>query len=176
MVTLGALGLSALLLAIAGIYAVVSYGVAQRTHEFGVRMALGARASHIVRGAVGGASVLVALGVLVGLVLGTFSARLVSDQLYGIKPFGPTAFAVVTLVNRASLRSGRFHSGAARRTSIRLRRYATNKHCRTDYGVGPGFKSEWEPTRRQRCGSHRRGVVESTSSRWLDVKRSNLIY
>jgi len=96
-VTLGALGLVALVLAIAGIYAVVSYGVAQRTHEFGVRMALGARAAHIVRRAVGGALVLVALGVLVGLVLATFSTRLVSDQLYDIKPFDPTTFAVVTL-------------------------------------------------------------------------------
>jgi len=96
--TLGALGLLGLLLAIAGIYAVVSYGVSQRTHELGVRMALGARARHIVQRVVTGALALTIIGVLCGIVVGAFAVRLVADQLYGVKPYDPLTFGIVMIM------------------------------------------------------------------------------
>jgi putative ABC transport system permease protein len=96
-VTLGALGVVAFVLAIAGIYAVVSYGVAQRTHELGVRMALGARAPQIVQRVVGGTLGLTIIGVLCGVVVGAFTVRLVADQLYGVKPYDALTFGIVIL-------------------------------------------------------------------------------
>ncbi len=96
-ITLGTLGLLGLMLAIAGIYAVVSYGVAQRTHELGIRMALGARARHTVQRVVAGALGLAIIGVLCGIVVGGFAVRLVADQLYGVKPYDPLTFGIVIL-------------------------------------------------------------------------------
>lgn len=92
---LGTLGLLGLVLAIAGMYAVVSYGVSQRTHELGVRMALGARAWHIVKRVVAGTLGLAIIGVLCGIVVGAFAVRLVADQLYGVKPYDPLTFGIV---------------------------------------------------------------------------------
>ncbi len=96
--SLSALGLIALALSIAGIYAVVSYGVTQRTHELGIRMALGARASHVIRNVVRGALRLTALGVLAGIVLAGFTVRFVAAQLYGVTPFDPLTFATVIVI------------------------------------------------------------------------------
>ncbi|MBC5800499.1 MAG: FtsX-like permease family protein [Candidatus Eremiobacteraeota bacterium] len=97
-ITLGTLGLLGLTLAVAGIYAVVSYGVAQRTHELGVRMALGARARHIVQRVIAGTLGLTIIGVLCGIVVGAFAVRLVADELYGIKPYDPLTFGLVILM------------------------------------------------------------------------------
>ncbi len=96
--TLGALAIIALGLSIAGIFAVVSYGVAQRTHEFGIRMALGARAANIVRGVVGGAMRTALVGVLLGLVLAGAGTRFLADQLYDTAPLDPLTFGAVTLL------------------------------------------------------------------------------
>lgn len=93
--TLAALALIAFALAIGGVYAVVSYAVTQRTHELGVRMALGARAAHVVRDVVGRAMRVAGVGVLVGIVLSGFAARAIGDQLYGIGPFDPLTFGIV---------------------------------------------------------------------------------
>jgi len=102
--TLGMLGLLALVLAIAGIYAVVSYGVAQRTHELGVRMALGARAWQIARRVIAGTLALTIIGVLCGVVVGALAVRLVADQLYGVKPYDALTFGtVVVMITLASI-------------------------------------------------------------------------
>lgn len=93
--TLAALALIAFTLAIGGIYAVVSYAVTQRTHELGVRMALGARAAQIVRGVVSRAMRIAGIGILIGIVIAAFAARAMAAQLYGITPFDPLTFAVV---------------------------------------------------------------------------------
>ncbi len=93
--TLATLALIAFALAIGGIYAVVSYAVTQRTHELGVRMALGARAAQIVRDVVGRAMRIASIGILIGIVLAAFAARAIAAQLYGITPFDPLTFAVV---------------------------------------------------------------------------------
>lgn len=96
-VTLAVLAFIAFALAIGGIYAVVSYGVTQRTHELGVRMALGARAAQIVPDVLARAMGIATLGVLAGIVGAAIGARAIAGQFYGVGPFDPLAFGVVIL-------------------------------------------------------------------------------
>ena len=95
--TLGSLALVALALSLAGIFAIVSYGMAQRTHEFGIRMALGARAWQVVRSAIFGAMRLTVAGVVLGIVLAAFTTRLLSEQLYGVAALDPLTFGSVAI-------------------------------------------------------------------------------
>lgn len=100
--------LLALLLASAGLFGVVSYGVAQRTAEFGTRMALGASAASVV-GLVARQSLsLLAAGVAIGLTIGVGIGFLLTSQLDRISPFDPVSIgavlgllAMVTLVATA---------------------------------------------------------------------------
>jgi ABC-type antimicrobial peptide transport system permease subunit len=94
---LGSLAVVALFLAVAGIYAVVSFGVAQRTQEFGIRMALGSRGSAIVRDVVLRASRLAIVGIVAGIALAGFTTRLVQDQLFGVGPLDPATYAFVAV-------------------------------------------------------------------------------
>ena len=96
--TLVFLAVVAFLLAIAGIYAVVSYGVEQRTHEFGIRMALGAQTARIRREVVLQAMVVAAIGIALGLVLAGFVTRSLALKLYDVAPLDPPTFAAVTLL------------------------------------------------------------------------------
>ncbi|MFL5580093.1 MAG: ADOP family duplicated permease [Gemmatimonadaceae bacterium] len=89
------MGLLALLVAVVGMYGTVSYGVAQRTHEFGVRAALGARRGHLVRYVVAGGLRIAAVGVLVGVALALASGRLIAALLYGVTPYDPATVALV---------------------------------------------------------------------------------
>ncbi|HEV2147308.1 MAG TPA: ABC transporter permease, partial [Longimicrobiaceae bacterium] len=89
---LGGFGVLALVLGAIGIYGVVSYGVAQRSREFGVRMALGARAGDVLRLVLGGAFRLAAAGVLAGVAASLVLARLLASQLYGVRPTDPATF------------------------------------------------------------------------------------
>lgn len=94
----GALGVLGLVLALVGIYGVVSYAASQRTQEIGVRMALGAQRSDILRLVVGRGLVLIAAGVAVGLA-GSFGvARLLSNLLFGISATDPVTFVGVPVV------------------------------------------------------------------------------
>jgi putative ABC transport system permease protein len=92
------LALVALALSIAGVFAVVSYGVTQRTHEFGVRMALGADARQIIRMVVSGAMRLAVLGIVCGLLVAAAATRLLTDQLYETQPLDPLTFGTVTVL------------------------------------------------------------------------------
>jgi putative ABC transport system permease protein len=95
---LGAFALLALVLACVGLYGLIAYSVSQRRHEFGVRVALGAAQSTIVRLVVGEGLHLAVAGVGIGLVVAAAATRLLVGLVVGVEPQDPVTFAVVTLV------------------------------------------------------------------------------
>jgi predicted permease len=97
-VLLGAFGAAALLLAVFGIYGVVSYGVTERTREIGLRLALGARPADVLRLVVGQGSRLVVLGLASGLVLALGVSRLIGGLLFGIGATDPSTFAGLAIL------------------------------------------------------------------------------
>jgi predicted permease len=85
----------ALVLTAIGLYGVVAYGVVQRTREFGIRLALGARPQQVRRLVLGQAMLMAAAGVLCGIVGALFTTRLLGTALYDVHPFDPAIFATV---------------------------------------------------------------------------------
>jgi putative ABC transport system permease protein len=98
MMLLGAFGAVALALAIVGVYGVVSYGVTQRTREIGIRVALGAGRSQVLRLVLFGAMRPVAAGLLVGAVGAVFAARLLGTLLFNVKPGDPSVLAGIAAI------------------------------------------------------------------------------
>jgi ABC-type antimicrobial peptide transport system permease subunit len=87
-----------LLLAAIGVFGVISYSVAQRTRELGIRIALGAQAREVLRLVLGGVLRLLAAGVLIG-VIGAFTlSRFLSAFLFGVSASDPATFAAVSFV------------------------------------------------------------------------------
>jgi ABC-type antimicrobial peptide transport system permease subunit len=92
-----AFAVTALLLAAAGIYGVVSYAVGQRTQEIGIRMALGAQPGQVLREVLGSGMVLVSIGLAVGLVGAFWAVRLLQSLLFGVSSRDPVIYAAVVL-------------------------------------------------------------------------------
>ena len=97
-VTLLVFGGLALVLATVGLSGVMSYAVARRTREIGLRMALGARASDVLRQVVREGMTLVAVGVVVGIAAAALTTRLLTSFVPGISATDPATFATVPLV------------------------------------------------------------------------------
>jgi predicted permease len=89
-------GLLALALAAIGLYGTLTYTVGRRTNEIGIRMAMGARRTQILKMVLDEAFTLVLLGVLLGLPLTLTAARLLASRLYGLKASDPFTFAAAT--------------------------------------------------------------------------------
>ncbi len=94
----GAFGAVGLLLAAAGVFSVVSYGVAQRTREFGIRMALGANAGDVLGLVLAGVGRVFAIGLLAGLVLSIFAAHQLSGRMEGMGNADASLFIAVPAV------------------------------------------------------------------------------
>jgi ABC-type antimicrobial peptide transport system permease subunit len=90
-----AFGLLALVVALVGFYSNISYGVSQRTQEFGVRMALGARVVQVIRQVMGEGLRIVAFGAVAGVVLTLAGGRLLRAMLYGVEPNNPLVLVLV---------------------------------------------------------------------------------
>jgi putative ABC transport system permease protein len=88
----------ALLLTAIGLYGVMSYSVAQRTREIGIRMALGAQPANVLRLVVGQGMVLAGLGVGIGLIVAFLLTRVMTSLLFGIGAKDPLTFAAIALV------------------------------------------------------------------------------
>jgi predicted permease len=89
-------GLLTLLLASLGLYGVLSYGVARRTQEIGVRMALGARRSEVMGSVLKGSLKLTLAGIVLGLLASAAVARYLSGMLFGVTPLDPLTFVAVS--------------------------------------------------------------------------------
>ena len=91
-------GVLALIVAGVGIYSSVSYGVSQRTHEFGVRLALGAARGNVLRLVVGEGVRLVVVGIVLGMALAVVAGRFIAALLYDVKPSDPVSMLIVAAV------------------------------------------------------------------------------
>jgi putative ABC transport system permease protein len=90
----GFFGGLAAVLAIIGLYGVISYMVAQRRNEIGVRMAMGAQRADVLRMVMRDAAAMIGIGLVVGAVLAVISAKWAASMLFGLKPRDPITYVV----------------------------------------------------------------------------------
>ena len=95
MFLLGTFAATALLMALVGIYGVIAYSVAQRTHETGVRMALGAQRGEVMRMVIRPGLLMVLVGLVAGLIAALWLTRLMASLLYHVRPTDVPTFVVV---------------------------------------------------------------------------------
>ncbi|MGB7758934.1 MAG: ABC transporter permease [Bryobacteraceae bacterium] len=96
-VALGVMGLLAAMLAVTGIFGMAAYSVSRRTKELGIRVALGARRTHVMSAAVGRPMVLLGVGSVVGLLSGIFASRLLGQIVYQANPSDPAVLGGTVL-------------------------------------------------------------------------------
>ena len=97
-ILLGSFAALGLLIAMVGIYGVISYSVSQRTHEIGVRMALGAQSTEVIKLIIKQGMTLALTGVAFGLALASAITGVMSGLLYGVKPIDATTFGGLSLL------------------------------------------------------------------------------
>lgn len=95
---LGVFAGMALLMAVVGLYGVISYSVTQRTQEIGIRMALGAQRSEILGMVIGQGMKLAGMGAAIGLVASLAISRVLQNQLFQVSPFDPLTFAAMAVI------------------------------------------------------------------------------
>ena len=93
-----AFGLLALLLATIGVYGVMSYAVARRTQEVGIRMALGARSAQVLRMVLREGMTTIGIAVAIGLGVAFAATRLIASQLFGVSATDPLTFVLVPVI------------------------------------------------------------------------------
>jgi hypothetical protein len=111
---LGVLGLMAAVLAIVGVFGMAAYSVSQRLRELGIRMAVGARRGQVLQAALGRAVNLLAVGSVVGLVLGILSSRVLAFIVYQATPYDPLVLGGGRAGHAASGTAGHVDSSATR--------------------------------------------------------------
>ena len=94
----GFFGALALALAVIGLYGVMSYNVARRRNEIGIRMALGAEQARVLRMVLGEVAILIVAGLALGLAVAVFSTRLLASFLYRLEPNDPTTLVTACVV------------------------------------------------------------------------------
>jgi putative ABC transport system permease protein len=94
---MGVLAAVALVLSVVGVYGVMAYSVSQRTQEMGIRMALGAQRSSVLRMVIRQGTILALSGIVVGAIMAALVTRTLSLFLFGVSPFDPVTFASVSL-------------------------------------------------------------------------------
>jgi predicted permease len=103
----GIFSLLALLLAAIGLYGVMSYNVARRTNEIGIRLALGAQGANVLRMIMRESLVLLVIGTALGLPLAVVATRIIKDQLFAIDAIDPISFsAALVVVSLMTLAAG----------------------------------------------------------------------
>ncbi len=115
-IVVGTLGSLALLLSLVGLYGVISYVAARRTREIGIRMALGAMPSDVLRQVVRHGGAFAGVGIGIGLAAGAGAARLLSSVLYGVSAYDPATYAATcALVMTVALAAAYFPARRAAR-------------------------------------------------------------
>jgi putative ABC transport system permease protein len=122
---MAAMAAVALVLSVAGVYGVISYSVAQRTQEMGIRMALGARNRSVLGLVLRQGAVLTAVGIAIGLITASLIARGMSLWLFGVSPFDIVSFgSSITILLAASVAASYFPARrVARLDPLKVLRY-----------------------------------------------------
>ena len=94
----GTMGLLGLILAVVGVYSVVSYAASQRTHEIGIRMALGADPGDILKMMIRQSFLVIGVGIATGLLVAFAGTRAIASLLVGVSPSDPLTFAGVVVL------------------------------------------------------------------------------
>lgn len=124
-IALSAFGILAIMLATTGIYGLVSYGVARRIHEIGIRMAIGARPAQIIRLVLGRTLVLLGTGAVIGLLLASAAGSVLASIVYTASPHDPV---VLIAVIAATGLLGLLSSWAPTRRALRIEPTVALRH------------------------------------------------
>jgi predicted permease len=100
-IVLGVFGVIAMILAATGLFALMAYSVSRRTHEIGIRMALGAQPFQVVSSIFGRTLLLCAIGISLGTIVTLVAGKLLSAILYGFSPYDPVSYIIALLLMTA---------------------------------------------------------------------------